>query len=155
MFWLQTGVVTLLAVGLVVGFFIMRGSGSSDESDESDERTGKKATAAQVHKGDLESALKAADIRIADGRLADSGGDSALDHLLAAKRFSPGAPGVQARLTTIADRYEVLASKAIANKATSEAVKHLRVVLRADPSRESVKVRLESLLGRTAKTGTP
>lgn len=89
--------------------------------------------------------LRIADQRLREGRLAGAGGDSALDHLLAAKGAAPGDPRVAARLSLLAEKFELLGASALARKNLGEAAVHLDAALRADPARASARKKLAEL----------
>jgi hypothetical protein len=89
--------------------------------------------------------LRIADQRLREGRLAGAGGDSALDHLLAAKGAAPGDPRVAARLSLLAEKFELLGASALARRNLGEAAVHLDAALRADPARESARKKLAEL----------
>jgi hypothetical protein len=85
--------------------------------------------------------LASADERLADGRLA-GGGDSALDHLVAARGLRDEDPRVRERLRLVADKLEELADGALARGDYAEAAVHLTAASQADPERRRVHRRL-------------
>jgi hypothetical protein len=89
--------------------------------------------------------LRIADDRLRDGRFTGTGGDSALDHLLQARRLAPGDARVEARLRLLADTFEQLGDRAMARKNLGEAAVHFRAAVRADPGRDEVRRKLEQL----------
>ncbi|MGB8932831.1 MAG: hypothetical protein WCC48_16420, partial [Anaeromyxobacteraceae bacterium] len=98
---------------------------------------------------DASSARASAELRLADQRLREGrlagGGDSALDHLLAAKGAQPADPRVAARLTLVADKFEQLGAGALTRQNFGEAAVHFEAALKADPARESARKRLAEI----------
>lgn len=92
----------------------------------------------------VDAHVAAADARLADGRLA-GGGDSALDHLVAARGLRPGDPAVRERLRLVADKLEELADRALARGDYAEAAVHLTAATQAEPDRKRLHVRLGEL----------
>jgi hypothetical protein len=95
----------------------------------------------------LAETLRLADARIASGRLAGAGGDTALDHLVAARGLSPGDARVTARLGLLAEKFEQLGDHALRRKNLAEARIHYESALRAEPGREGAR-RALSEIGR-------
>jgi hypothetical protein len=89
----------------------------------------------------LDAHVASADERLADGRLA-GGGDSALDHLVAARGRRPDDPRVRERLRLVADKLEELADRAFARGDYAEAAVHLTAASQAEPARRRIHVRL-------------
>lgn len=93
-------------------------------------------------------AIRVADERLRAGRLVAPGGDSALDHLLAARALRPGDTRVLARLEMMADTFESLGRRAMARGDLQEAAAHLSGVVRADPGRDWARAELERVESR-------
>jgi hypothetical protein len=89
----------------------------------------------------FDARVAAADARLADGRVA-GGGDSALDHLVAARALRPDDPAVRERLRLVADKLEELAERALARGDWAEAAVHLTAATQADPERKRLHLRL-------------
>jgi hypothetical protein len=89
----------------------------------------------------LDAHLALADERLAEGRLA-GGGDTALDHLVAARTLGPDDARVRERLRLVADKLEELADVALARGDWAEAAVHLTAASQAEPQRRSVHLRL-------------
>jgi hypothetical protein len=89
----------------------------------------------------LDAELRVAEERLADGRLS-GGGDSALDHLVAARGLAPNDLRVRERLRLVADKLEQLAESALARGDYAEAAVHLTAATQADPGRRSLHERL-------------
>jgi len=98
--------------------------------------------------------LRLADSRLMEGRLAGAGGDTALDHLLAARAVAPEDPRVTSRLRLLADKFEQLGERALARRNLGEAAVHYQVALRADPGREGIRRKLAEIAAST-ESGTP
>ncbi len=94
--------------------------------------------------------LRIADLRLREGRLAGTGGDTALDHLLAARVAAPGDARVALRLSLLADKFEQLGALAVARKNPREAAVHYAAALKADPGRESARRQLGELGAATS-----
>jgi hypothetical protein len=94
--------------------------------------------------------VRVADARIREGRLAGSGGDSALDHLLSAKELAADDARVTSRLRILADKFEQLGDRARTRGDLGEAAVHYQAALRADPAREAARKRLREIEGRPA-----
>jgi hypothetical protein len=86
-----------------------------------------------------------ADERIVEGRLVGPGGDTALDHLLSAKKLAPNHEGTKKRLAQLADTFEKLADGAIEAGEDAEAAAHLQSALNADPEREHAVRKLREI----------
>lgn len=95
----------------------------------------------------IEEHVATADERLADGRL--TGGDAALDHLVAARALRPDDRGVKERLHLLAEKLEELGAAAAARGDYAEAAVHLTAASQAEPDRESVHLRL----GEIARSG--
>jgi hypothetical protein len=93
-------------------------------------------------------AIRVADERLQAGRLAVPPGDSALDHLLTARRLRPGDGRVTARLELLAETLDGLGRRAAARDDLEEAAAHLSAALRADPRRERTRAALEGIEAR-------
>lgn len=91
------------------------------------------------------SEISTADDRVRTGRLAAPVGDSALDHLDAARRILPGDLRVTSRGKLLADTFESLGRHALARGDLKEAAVHFTSALRADPNRASARAQLETL----------
>lgn len=89
---------------------------------------------------EIDERVAAADERIAEGRL--TGGDAALDHLVAARALRPADPAVRERLRLLADKLEALGEAAAARGDLAEAAVHLTAASQAEPDRESIHLRL-------------
>jgi hypothetical protein len=104
----------------------------------------------------IDARVASADERLADGRLA-GGGDSALDHLVAARGRRPDDPRVRERLRLVADKLEELADRALARGDYAEAAVHLTAAAQAEPERRRVHLRLGEIArmrGRPPQDGT-
>ena len=94
------------------------------------------------HAAAIETHLQVAATRIAEGKLVGPGGDTALDHLLAAKHLAPEHPDVLRSLGSLADTFELLGDGALASGDLAEAAAHLQAALAAAPDRRSVADKL-------------
>jgi hypothetical protein len=95
--------------------------------------------------------VRLADTRILEGRLAGAGGDTALDHLLAAKDLASGDARVASRLRLLADKFEQFGARAMARGDLREAAVHYQAAVRADPGREGARRKLRDIEGRPAQ----
>ena len=129
------GLGVMVAVGLAVA-----GAFASRQSTERAER--------------LEAEVKAADTRMHEGRLAQPPGDSALDHLLAARELSPADERVTGNLKLLADTFEQLGNRAAARGDLREAAIHLEAAVKADPGRAEAARTLDEVKARLA-AGAP
>lgn len=129
------GLGVMVAVGLAVA-----GAFASRQSTERAER--------------LEAEVKAADARMLEGRLTRPQGDSALDHLLAARDLSAGDARVASRLKALADTFEQLGNRAAARGDLREAAIHLEAAVKADPGRAEAARKLDEVKARLA-AGAP
>lgn len=129
------GLGVMVAVGLAVA-----GAFASRQATERAER--------------LEAEVKAADARMLEGRLTRPQGDSALDHLLAARDLSAGDARVASRLKALADTFEQLGTRAAARGDLREAAIHLEAAVKADPGRVEVARKLDEVKARLA-AGAP
>ncbi len=96
----------------------------------------------------VEAEIAIADQRIAAGRFVASGGDEALDHLIAARTLDPANPAVRERLQAIARRFEKLATEALATGSLEEAAAHFQTVLAADPAHPTATAAIEQIEAR-------
>jgi hypothetical protein len=94
---------------------------------------------------EIDAHVSSADERFADGRLS-GGGDSALDHLVAARSLRPHDPAVRERLRLVADKLEELADRALARGDYVEAAVHLAAATQAEPERKRLHVRLGEIV---------
>lgn len=125
------GLGVMVAVGLAVaGTFASRSSADRAEA--------------------LEAEIKAADARMLEGRLTRPPGDSALDHLLAARALSAGDSRVVSRLQALADTFEHLGTRAAARGDLREAAIHLEAAVKADPRRGQAARKLDEVKARLA-----
>jgi tetratricopeptide (TPR) repeat protein len=92
--------------------------------------------------------IRASDERIQAGRLAGARGDTALDHLAAARELLPDDPRLASRSRLLADKFEELGGRAASRGDLQEAVVHYEAALRADPAREAVRKQLEAIASR-------
>ncbi len=99
----------------------------------------------------LEAEIRLADARLREGRLVRPPGDSALDHLVAAKGLSAADARVAARLKTLADTFEQLGMRAAARGELREAAFHLEAAVRADPGRDGAARKLDEVRARLAR----
>ena len=109
------------------------------------------AARARARDAQVAEEVRVADARILEGRLAGAGGDSALDHLLAAKELAAGDARVTSRLRILADKFEQLGDRARTRGDLGEAAVHYQAALRADPAREAARKRLREIEGRPAR----
>lgn len=86
-------------------------------------------------------AIERCDASVRAGRLM-GGGDSALDHLDAARAISPNDADLLERLDLLADKMEELGERASRRGDAQGAEAYYRAALRAEPGRESVRRRL-------------
>ena len=126
------GVVALVLVG--AGIAVLTSGGSRAPARQAEP---------VISKVDTEIAL--ADERIAAGRLVGTGGDEALDHLLAAKALDPEHAKVKDRLATLARKFEQLADQAVASGSLAEAAAHLQTVLLAEPGNEAAAQKMADI----------
>jgi hypothetical protein len=89
--------------------------------------------------------IATADDRVRIGRLAAPAGDSALDHLDAARKILPGDLRLTSRGKLLADTFESLGRHALARGDLKEAAVHFTSALRAEPSRASARAQLETI----------
>lgn len=106
------------------------------------------ARASRERAARVEEQLRLAELRVLEGRLANAGGDSALDHLLEAKGAASDDPRVTARLKLLADKFDQLGSRALARKNLREAAVHFKAELLADPTRSNARARVDELEAR-------
>jgi hypothetical protein len=97
--------------------------------------------------------LRVADARILEGRLAGFGGDSALDHLLAARALAAVDARVTSRLRLIAEKFEQLGTMAEARGDLREAAVHYQTAVRAEPGREGARQKLRNIVERGSVPG--
>ncbi|HEY6106803.1 MAG TPA: hypothetical protein VIV59_12520, partial [Anaeromyxobacteraceae bacterium] len=129
------GLGVMVAVGLAVA-----GAFASRQSKDRAER--------------LEAEIQAADARMIEGRLTGPAGDSALDHLLAARGLSASDARVASRLQALADTFEQLGTRAAARGDLREAAIHLEAAVKADPGRAEAARKLDEVKARLA-AGAP
>jgi hypothetical protein len=94
--------------------------------------------------------LRRADDRIRAGRLAGTGNDSALDHLVTARDLVPDDPRLARRLKLVADLFGELGERALSRGDVEEAAVHFQAMLRADPRSAAARQRLREIAERTA-----
>ena len=99
----------------------------------------------------LEAEIEIADGRMLEGRLARPPGDSALDHLLAARDLSAGDARVQSRLRALADTFAQLGARAAERGDLREAAVHLEAAVKADPRRAEAVRKLEEVRARLGR----
>ncbi len=129
---------SLGAVGIIVAIVLAtRGGGDT-----------KPASKPAANTAEVQRHLEQAASRISDGRLVGAGNDSALDHLLAAKRLAPDDPNVKAQLRALADTFERLGDGAAQSNDLAEAAAHFQAALTAEPDRASAKTKLEAVENR-------
>ncbi len=126
-----------LVAGVAIAVVIVVGRGSSVGPSEQTEPT------AVTSKIDAEIAI--ADQRMAAGRFVATGGDEALDHLLAARALDPTHRGVRDRLQAIAQRFQHLADEAVASNSLDEAAAHVETVLAADPTNAAAAAQMREI----------
>lgn len=102
----------------------------------------------------LEAEMQAADSRMREGRLVRPAGDSALDHLLAARDLSPADDRPARRLKVLADTFEQLGVRAAARGELREAAFHLEAAVKADPGRARAVQKLREVRARLAAEGS-
>lgn len=102
----------------------------------------------------LEAEMQAADASMRQGRLVRPAGDSALDHLLAARELSPADERPARRLKALADTFEQLGFRAAAKGELREAAFHLEAAVRADPGRARAVQKLREVQARLAAEGS-
>ena len=95
------------------------------------------------------------DERVASGSLSGPGGDTALDHLTAARALAPDDARVRERSTSLGTVFELLAQKALARGDDAEAAVHLQALLLADPSRPGVEEKLKATEARVRDRNKP
>jgi hypothetical protein len=108
------------------------------------------ARAARARGAQATEEVRMADARILEGRLAGPGGDSALDHLLAAQDLASGDARVTSRLRLLADKFEQFGARAMARGDLREAAVHYQAAVRADPGREGARKKLRDIEARSA-----
>ncbi len=96
----------------------------------------------------LEGHLERFDAQVASGALSGPGGDTALDHLVAARALAPADPRVRERSKGLAHVFEVLANKALERGDDAEAAVHLQALLLADPQMPGVAEKLKATEAR-------
>ena len=106
------------------------------------------------HAGAIDTHLQIAATRISEGKLVGPGGDTALDHLLAAKQLAPTHPDVLRSLGSLADTFELLGDGALASGDLAEAAAHLQAALAAAPDRRSVADKLRQAETRARERQT-
>ncbi len=94
---------------------------------------------------ELDRHLREAAARIHDGKLVGAGGDTALDHLLEAKRLAPGNKQVTAQLESLADTFEKLGDGAAAAGDLAEAATHFQAAITAVAERASAIAKLKQV----------
>ncbi len=97
---------------------------------------------------EVKNHLQTAASRVTEGKLVGPGGDTALDHLLLAKRVAPDDPEVIRNLAALANTFEQLGDGAIAADDLAEAAAHLQAALTAEPGRESAAKKLQDVEAR-------
>ena len=102
----------------------------------------------------LEAEMQAADASMRQGKLVRPAGDSALDHLLAARDLSPADERPARRLKALADTFEQLGFRAAAKGELREAAFHLEAAVRADPGRARAVQKLHEVQARLAAEGS-
>jgi hypothetical protein len=103
---------------------------------------------AAASEAEVSRVLLLADERLVAGRLVLPRGDSALDHLLAARKLRPEDGRALARLELLADTFEALAGRALLRGDLEEAAAHLAGAVRADPRRDRARAELEGVEAR-------
>jgi serine/threonine-protein kinase len=96
----------------------------------------------------LEDQLARYDAQVAAGSLAGPGGDTALDHLVAARQLAPQDGRVKDRAKSLATLFETLADRALTRGDDAEAAVHLQGLLLADPGRPGVTDKLKEAEAR-------
>jgi serine/threonine protein kinase len=97
---------------------------------------------------ELTAHLDCFDERVASGALSGPGGDTALDHLAAARTLAPADTRVRERSRSLGDLFALLANKALQRGDDAEAAVHLQALLLADPSRPDVEAKLKAAEAR-------
>jgi len=97
-------------------------------------------------------AIERCDARVREGRLM-GGGDSALDHLDAARAISPGDADLLERLDLLADKMEELGERAVRRGDARGAEAYYRAALRAEPERQGARRRLAEIAGQRPAAG--
>ena len=129
------GVAAALGVALLAGGLTLRASRAA---------LGEQETA-------LARELSLADARLNAARLAEAGGDAALDHLLAAKALSPSDARVLSRLEVLTRTFVALGDAAAGRGDFAEAAVHYQGAVKAAPERVQLKEKLrsaEEMVGR-------
>jgi hypothetical protein len=103
----------------------------------------------------LEAEIRIADGRMLEDRLARPPGDSALDHLLAARDLSAGDARVQSRLRALADTFAQLGARAAERGDLREAAVLLEAAVKADPRRAEAARKLEEVRAHLAGGARP
>lgn len=88
---------------------------------------------------------------VRDGRLTGPGGDTALDHLVAARGQAPDDERVRQKVAELAKLFSMLADKAIARGDFAEAAVHLEAVVLVDPSDAEARRKLTDAEARVAR----
>lgn len=111
-------------------------------------------TPAEVRSAEIATQLRRADERLRAGRLAGPGGDTALDHLTAARELAPDDPRLEGRLRLLAGVFADLGERALARGDLDEAAAHFQAALQAEPGSDALRQRLREAADRaTAQAG--
>jgi len=89
--------------------------------------------------------ILAADGCLRAGRLAGPGADTALAHLVAARRLEPDDRRLTTRIALVADKLEELGRHALARADRGEAQVHFEAALLADPGRRSASDAMQQI----------
>jgi tRNA A-37 threonylcarbamoyl transferase component Bud32 len=121
-------------LGGAAGMLILLGGGAFAYQRWSSRTTADASFAAQ---------LAAIDERVASGRLVGPGGDTALDHLVAARQIHADAVGVNERGRLLAEKFEVLGDALLATGNEAESMAYFQAATQADPDHRSALDKLE------------
>jgi hypothetical protein len=103
----------------------------------------------------LDEQLERYDAQVASGALSGPGGDTALDHLVAAQSMAPNDARVRERAKSLGQVFELLADKALARGDDAEAAVHLQALLLADPQRPGIAEKLKAAEARVKDRSKP
>ncbi|MBL8953862.1 MAG: protein kinase [Myxococcaceae bacterium] len=132
-----------LARGLVAAALLVTGVGAA------------LGTSAFSRSRELGGHLERFDERMTSGSLSGPGGDTALDHLTAARALAPDDSRVAERSASLGKVFELLAEKALARGDDAEAAVHLQALLLADPSKPGVEAKLKETEARVRGRNKP
>jgi hypothetical protein len=140
--WLLPAIGGAIAIVVVVIVIATRGGAKPSTS------SGSGSAAPAARHADVDKHLATAAARIQDGKLVGPDGDTALDHLLKAKKLAPTDKRVLEQLTLLANTFEKLGDGAIAAGDLGEAATHFQAALTAEPDRASAAAKLQDVEDR-------